>query len=148
MKVVLERYHGLGNDYVVFDPNKNELELTRENVRMICDRNAGLGSDGVLEGPILEADGMHVKVWNPDGSESETSGNGVRIFAKYLKDASYVQKKNFKLYTGNGPVEVTFLNEDGSRLRVSMGRLSFRSDDIPVTGESREVINEDMVFGD
>ena len=54
---------------------------------------------------------MHVKVWNPDGSESETSGNGVRIFAKYLKDASYVQKKNFKLYTGNGPVEVTFLNE-------------------------------------
>ena len=58
MKVVLERYHGLGNDYVVFDPNKNELKLSRENVKMICDRNAGLGSDGVLEGPILEADGM------------------------------------------------------------------------------------------
>ena len=52
MKVVLERYHGLGNDYVVFDPNKNEFELTPENVKMICDRNAGLGSDGVLEGPI------------------------------------------------------------------------------------------------
>ena len=114
---------------------------------MICDRNAGLGSDGVLEGPVLKEDGMHVKVWNPDGSESETSGNGVRIFAKYLKDASYVQKKNFKLYTGNGPVEVTFLNEDGSRLRVSMGKISFWSDDIPVTGERREVINEDMVFG-
>ena len=48
MKVVLERYHGLGNDYVVFDPNKNELELTAENVKMICDRNAGLGADGVL----------------------------------------------------------------------------------------------------
>ena len=147
MKVVLERYHGLGNDYVVFDPNKNELELTPKNVKMICDRNEGLGSDGVLEGPILKEDGMHVKVWNPDGSESETSGNGVRIFAKYLKDASYVQKKNFKLYTGNGPVEVTFLNEDGSRLRVSMGKLSFWSDDIPVTGERREVINADMVFG-
>ena len=147
MKVVLERYHGLGNDYVVFDPNKNELELTAENVKMICDRNAGLGADGVLEGPVLKEDGMHVKVWNPDGSESETSGNGVRIFAKYLKDASYIQKKNFKLYTGNGPVEVTFLNEDGSRLRVSMGKLSFWSDDIPVTGDRREVINEDMVFG-
>ena len=49
MKVVLERYHGLGNDYVVFDPNKNEFELTPENVKMICDRNAGLGSDGVME---------------------------------------------------------------------------------------------------
>ena len=80
------------------------------------------------------------------GSESEPSGKGVRIFAKYLKDAGYVQKKNFKLYTGNGPVEVTFLNEDGSRLRVSMGKLSFWSDEIPVIGERREVINEDMVF--
>ena len=104
MKVTLERYHGLGNDYVVFDPNKNELSLTEENVKMICDRNAGLGSDGVLEGPVLKESGMYVKVWNPDGSISETSGNGVRIFAKYLKDAGYVQKKNFKLYTENGEI--------------------------------------------
>ena len=147
MKVVLERYHGLGNDYVVFDPNKNEFELTPESVVMICNRNAGLGSDGILEGPILKEEGMYVKIWNPDGSVSRTSGNGVRIFAKYLKDASYVQKKNFKLLTASGEAEVTFLNEDGSRLRVSMGKLSFWSDDIPVTGERREVINEDMVFG-
>ena len=147
MKVVLERYHGLGNDYVVFDPNKNEFELTPESVVMICNRNAGLGSDGILEGPILKDEGMYVKIWNPDGSVSRTSGNGVRIFAKYLKDASYVQKKNFKLLTASGEAEVTFLNEDGSRLRVSMGKLSFWSDDIPVTGERREVINEDMVFG-
>ena len=147
MKVTLERYHGLGNDYVVLKKKKNELELKAENVQMICDRNAGLGSDGILEGPILKENGMSVRVWNPDGSISETSGNGVRIFAKYLKDAGYVQKKNFKLFTENGAAEVTFLNEDGSRLRVSMGKLSFWSDDIPVTGERREVINEDMVFG-
>lgn len=147
MKVVLERYHALGNDYVVFDPNKNELKLNAQNVRMICDRNAGLGADGVLEGPVITEEGMRVKIWNPDGSASETSGNGVRIFAKYLKDAGYVQKKNFKIYTENGPAEVNFLNEEGSRLRVSMGKLSFWSDDIPVTGERREVINEDMVFG-
>ena len=46
MNIVLEKYHGLGNDYFVFDPNKNELKLTKENVRMICDRNFGMGSDG------------------------------------------------------------------------------------------------------
>ncbi len=147
MDVTVERYHALGNVYVVFDPNQNELTLNPENVKLICDRNEGLGSDGVLEGPIIKEDGMYVKVWNPDGSVTETSGNGVRIFAKFLKDSGYVQKKNFTLYTDNGPVEVTFLNEDGSRLRVSMGKLSFLSDDIPVTGERREVINEDMVFG-
>lgn len=106
-----------------------------------------LEHDGVLEGPVIKEDRMHVKVWNPDGSESETSGNGVRIFAKYLKDAGYIQKKNFKLYTRYGEAAVTFLNEDGSRLRVSMGKISFWSDEIPVTGEKREVINEDMVFG-
>ena len=127
MKIALERYHGLGNDYVVYDPNKNELELTSGNVKLICDRNEGLGADGILEGPILEEDGMHVRIWNPDGSQSETSGNGIRIFARYLRDAGYVQKKNFKIYMANGPVEATFLSEDGS--------------------ERREVLNEDMVIG-
>ena len=96
MKVVLERYHGLSNDYVVFDPNKNELELTPGNVKMICDRNAGLGADGVLEGPVIKEDGMHVKVWNPDGSESETSGNGVRI-CKIFKRCRLYPKEEFQI---------------------------------------------------
>ena len=47
MQILLEKYHGLGNDYLVFDPNKNELELNEANVKMICNRNVGLGSDGV-----------------------------------------------------------------------------------------------------
>ena len=84
---------------------------------MICDRNAGLGADGVLEGPVIKEDGMHVKVWNPDGSESETSGNGVRIFAKYLKDAGYNPKEEFQIIYQIWEAAVTFLNEDGSRLR-------------------------------
>ena len=147
MKTVVERYHGLGNDYLVFDPNKNELKLNRENVTMLCNRNTGLGSDGILEGPFIGEKRMSLKIWNPDGSIAEKSGNGVRIFAKYLKDAGYVQKKKYHLLTDGGTVEITYLNEDGSRLRISMGKLSFFSDEIPVTGERREVINEDMVFG-
>ena len=59
MQIVLEKYHGLGNDYLVFDPNKNELELNEANVKMICNRNVGLGSDGILEGPLL---GEHLAV--------------------------------------------------------------------------------------
>lgn len=147
MKITLERYHGLGNDYLVFDPNKNELKLNKENVEMLCNRNMGLGSDGILEGPFIGEKHMSLKIWNPDGSIAEKSGNGVRIFAKYLKDAGYVQKKNYKLVTDGGLVEITYLNEDGSRLRISMGKMSFWSDEVPVTGEHREVINEDMVFG-
>lgn len=147
MKITVERYHGLGNDYLVYDPNNNELKLNKENAAMLCNRNMGLGSDGILEGPFIGENHMSLRIWNPDGSIAEKSGNGVRIFAKYLKDAGYVQKKSYKLVTDGGLVEITYLNEDGSRLRVSMGKLSFWSDEVPVTGERREVINEDMVFG-
>ena len=134
--ITMIKYQGLGNDYLVLDPNKNRVQLQGKKIALLCQRGFGLGADGILYGPI-EIDGkMGVRIFNSDGSEAAISGNGVRIFAKYLKDAGYVQKKNFKLYTGNGPVEVTFLNEDGSRLRVSMGKLSFWSDEIPVIGEA------------
>lgn len=147
MKLVLEKYHGLGNDYLVFDPNKNEWKLTQKNVRMICDRHFGVGSDGILEGPILEKENMKVKIWNPDGSIAEKSGNGVRIFAKYLKDAGYVQKTQVMLSTLGGETEVQYLNEEGTRMKASMGKVSFWSDEIPVTGLRREVVNETMIFG-
>lgn len=147
MKLIFEKYHGLGNDYLVYDPQKNEMPLTQKNVQMICNRNIGLGADGILEGPVYEKDCLSVRIWNPDGSIAKQSGNGVRIFAKYLKDASYIQKKTYCLHTNGKPVEITYLNEEGSRLRVSMGKYSFLSDDIPVSGQSRQVINEDMVFG-
>ena len=54
MKVVVERYHGLGNDYLVFDPNHTDLKLDAANVKLIWARNEGLGADGLLVGPILK----------------------------------------------------------------------------------------------
>ena len=74
MDITLERYHGLGNDYLVYDPNKNELELNEENVKMLCNRNMGLGADGILErtvngrkadgSPYLESERKHCgKEW-------------------------------------------------------------------------------------
>ena len=147
MKIVLEKYHGLGNDYLVFDPNKNSLKLTPENVKLICDRHFGVGSDGILEGPVLEKELMEVRIWNPDGSIAKKSGNGVRIFAKYLKDAGYVQKQHVVLETKSGEVEVWYLNEEGTRLKASMGKVSFWSNEIPVTGPVREVVNETLIFG-
>lgn len=147
MNITLEKYHGLGNDYLIFDPNKNDLELTKENIKLICNRNFGVGSDGLLVGPILGNDKLEVKILNPDGSEAEISGNGVRIFGKYLKDAGYVQKNRFTINTLSGQQTLQYLNEEGTRIKVSMGKLSFYSDEIPVTGPRREVLNETMMFG-
>ena len=84
MEVDFKKYHGLGNDYLVIDPNVQDVELTPEVVRLICDRNFGIGSDGILYGPLESDDGPAVRIFNADGSEAEKSGNGLRIFAKYL----------------------------------------------------------------
>ena len=78
------KYHALGNDYIVIDPAKTDIKLTTENVRLICDRNFGIGSDGILYGPLFINNNIHLKIYNPDGSIAEKSGNGVRIFSRYL----------------------------------------------------------------
>ncbi|MFA9463553.1 MAG: diaminopimelate epimerase [Velocimicrobium sp.] len=146
MKIKLQKYHGLGNDYLVFDPNRNEGKLTESQIRKICNRNFGVGSDGILIGPIWKMNKLSVRIMNPDGSEAEKSGNGVRIFAKYLKDAGYIQKKEFTLSTVGGDVHITYLNERGTKLRAFMGNVNFFSENIPVAGGNREVINEPMEF--
>ena len=146
-KVTFEKYHCFGNDYLVYDPNKNELEITKEAVKLICDRNFGIGADGVLVGPFLDQEKMYVKILNPDGSETEKSGNGMGIFARYLRDAGYVQKNSVSWMTLGGEENVFYLNEEGTRIKISMGKPTFWSDEIPVTGERREMVNQTMVFG-
>ena len=145
--VTFEKYHCMGNDYLIYDPNKNDLELTKENIKLICNRNFGIGSDGILAGPYLDQEKMYVKILNPDGSEAEKSGNGMGIFAKYLKDAGYVQKTSVSWMTLGGEVHIYYLNDAGTRVKISMGVPTFWSDEIPVTGERREMVNQTMVFG-
>ncbi|MBD7911859.1 MULTISPECIES: diaminopimelate epimerase [Clostridium] len=146
MEIILKKYHGLGNDYIIYDPNRNKLDLNTKRVRLICDRHFGVGSDGILFGPIWEGGQIKLRIFNPDGSEAEKSGNGVRIFSKYLKDSGYIKDKSFVLNTLGGNVNVEYLNKNGDLLKVSMGKTTFLSDKIPVTGPSREVIDELMTF--
>ena len=90
------KYHALGNDYLVLDPqHANALPSAEDTVR-ICHRNFGLGSDGILYGPIAtdKAD-FGLRIMNPDGSEAEKSGNGLRIFARYLYDIGKVKNDAF-----------------------------------------------------
>lgn len=142
----LQKYHGLGNDYLVYDPQKNKAVMNKEQIRLICDRNFGAGSDGILYGPVFRDEKIMVRIYNPDGSEAEKSGNGVRIFSKYLKDAGYVTGRTFTLTTLGGNVFVEYLNESGSLLKVQMGKTTYRSCEIPVSGADRQVIDEAMTF--
>jgi diaminopimelate epimerase len=144
MAVHFNKYHGLGNDYLIIDPNVQDFEMTVANIRLICDRNFGIGSDGILYGPQFEDNAQIpvLRIFNPDGSEAEKSGNGLRIFAKYLFEKRYVQAKNFTVKTLSGIVDVQVQDETGSLIRVNMGKATFTSDKIPVTGARREVVRE------
>ncbi|MBI4247074.1 MAG: diaminopimelate epimerase, partial [Candidatus Rokubacteria bacterium] len=86
------RGHGLGNDYLVIDQRDLPWPLAAGAIQRICDRNWGVGSDGILLlTPTARAD-FGLRIFNPDGSEAEKSGNGLRIFAKYLWDHGHTTK--------------------------------------------------------
>ncbi|MFO8008669.1 MAG: diaminopimelate epimerase [Candidatus Brocadiia bacterium] len=138
------KYHGLGNDYIVLDPAEAHGGLTEREIRLVCHRHFGVGSDGILLGPLpSEQCDFGVRIFNPDGSEAEKSGNGLRIFARHLWELHSVREEPFTIETAGGPVEAQ-VTGDGRAVTVQMGRVSFHSEEIPVEGPPREVINEQM----
>ncbi|MBL64212.1 MAG: diaminopimelate epimerase [Opitutae bacterium] len=140
----LEKYHALGNDYLVLNVDDGPERLSEEKIVRICHRNFGLGSDGILWGPFpSEKADFGLRILNPDGSEAEKSGNGLRIFARYLKDQGKVSVAPFTIDTLGGIVTCE-ISEDSSVIAVEMGQVSFHSDVIPVKvdGDGREILNE------
>ena len=143
------KYHALGNDYIVIDPKHFSRELDEQSIKVICHRNFGVGSDGILHGPLpSDRAPFRLRIFNPDGSEAEKSGNGLRIFCRYLFDQKLVREnEEFLVDTLGGVVRATVF-ENGRMLRVDMGRVSFWSDAIPMTGPRREVIREHLGVGE
>lgn len=144
MKFDYAKYHALGNDYIVIDPQVTDIPLTKQAIQAICHRNFGIGSDGILYGPIWDGETLQLRIFNPDGSEAEKSGNGIRIFSRYLYDANYLTSREFDLHTLGGKVQVSILDESASLIRVDMGKATFISSDIPVAGPVRAVLQEPL----
>jgi len=141
------KYHALGNDYLVIDPQDWPSPLTPSQIKVICHRNFGVGSDGILFGPLTsEQARFALRIFNPDGSEAEKSGNGLRIFSRYLWDQQRVKNEEFNIQTPGGVVTARVF-DGGKNVRVEMGQVSFHSDRIPVLGPPREVINEQIAVG-
>jgi diaminopimelate epimerase len=142
--------HGLGNDYLVLRREDLPFELSEASIVRICDRNWGIGSDGILMMvPSARAD-FGLRIFNPDGSEAEKSGNGLRIFAKWLRDHGHARGDRFTVDTKGGVVECLCHLKDG-RVRfvtVEMGRATFRAPDIPMNGPDRDVVAVPLQLGD
>ncbi len=137
------KYHALGNDYLVLDPVDCPKCPEGIDVVKICHRNFGLGSDGILFGPEKsdKAD-FKLRILNPDASEAEKSGNGLRIFSRYLFDTKRVREdEEFSVDTLGGVVKCT-VSEGGNKITVEMGKVSFDAKKIPVLGVDGEVVNK------
>lgn len=140
------KYHALGNDYIVIDPAGAETELTQPRIVLICHRHYGVGSDGILFGPMkMPGSDFGLRIFNPDGSEAEKSGNGLRIFSRFLWDQGLVEEEPFTIMTAGGRVEST-VHAGGRSVTVQMGKVSFDSTRIPVRGPAREVLDETLAI--
>lgn len=138
--------HGLGNDYLALDAASLPFPLAPPAVRLLCDRHRGVGSDGVLLLVPSESADFGVRIFNPDGSEAEKSGNGLRIFGAFLQGTGRLAgRQSFTVETLAGVVSLRFLETDGEAaavVEVEMGRASFRSADVGMRGPDREVDGE------
>lgn len=145
MKNGFFRGHGLGNDYVVMDPKELTFKLTSKNIESICNRNWGLGSDGILALVSSKKADFGLRIFNPDGSEAEKSGNGLRIFARYLHATGKTKKKQFTVETKGGLVTITLhvdRHGDASAATVEMGQATFKPSALPCTLEVPELIQQ------
>jgi diaminopimelate epimerase len=146
-KMRFTKYHALGNDYLVIEPADAGGELSARQVQRICDRHYGAGADGILLGPYPHVDcDFGLRLFNPDGGEFEKSGNGLRIFSRYLWDRSLVGTEPFTISTPGGTI-TSQVHEGGRSVTVEMGTISFDSRQIPVRGPAREVLDETLEAG-
>jgi diaminopimelate epimerase len=129
-----EKWQALGNDYLIVEASELSFPLTPATVRKLCDRHAGPGADGVLELARPDAPGFvaRLRIFNPDGSEAELSGNGAREAIMYLRRAGWTDQDRFAIQTAAGEIRPTILGP--TTCRVDMGRARLQSADFPGGG--------------
>ncbi len=145
MKNFFVKSHGLGNDYIVMDSRDISFEMNVENIKTICDVHYGIGSDGILLLVDSEKADFGLRILNPDGSEAEKSGNGLRIFAKFLFDHEYTKERSFSIDTLGGVVQaevIETVNDKARMIKVDMGAAIFEAEKVPVNSEMAECIDE------
>jgi len=128
--------HALGNDYLVLDPAQLDFRLTPANVRRLCDRQRGIGADGVAALATSRRATFGVRIYNPDGSQAERSGNGLRIFARWLRATRRTRRTRFTLETRGGVVGVSLRLDrrgDVAGATLALGTARFAPADLPCT---------------
>ena len=142
--------HGLGNEYIVLESTNIDFPLTKQAIMRLCNIHFGIGSDGIVMMVPSEKADFGFRVYNPDGSEAEKSGNGLRILCKYLYDYGHAKSTKFSLETLTDIVYAEIVEEvkgKAALIRVDMGKAIFATRDIPVDSDQPEFIGQKIVAG-
>ena len=136
MSIPFEKWQALGNDYLIVEADRLGFELTAARAQLLCDPHFGIGSDGVLLLSQPDAPGFvaRLRIFNPDGSEAELSGNGAREAIMYLRQRGWTQQSRFSIQTIAGEIRPTITSD--RECRVDMGRARLRSEKDFPTGDA------------
>ncbi len=145
--------HGIGNDFVMVDADEAALFAGREDevARLTCDRKFGIGGDGLILVLPGESAPLRMRMFNPDGSEPEMCGNGIRCFVKYVFDRGKMSGNQVDVETGAGTLSLTVEADGGvaQRVRVDMGPARLSRHEIPMAGDTNDpqVVGEQLFAG-
>jgi diaminopimelate epimerase len=131
MTTSFQKWQALGNDYLILEREQLPFELTPGRVRRLCEGHFGVYADGVLllSPPADPQDVADLRIFNPDGSEAELSGNGAREAILYLRRGGWTEQDSFSIHTAAGRIRPQITGPD--TCRVDMGRASLSSSDFP-----------------
>jgi len=144
------KMHGTGNDYIYINDLDNKIINPKKLASQMSNRTSGVGSDGIILIKKSKSADFLMKIFNPDGSEAEMCGNGIRCFAKYVFDHQLTSKTDLTIETLAGMKNIKlFLNKNQvSQVLVNMGQPILERDKIPMLGEKGKVINETLNLDD
>lgn len=140
------KYHSLGNDYILLDAMRSPLRLSPADIQLLCDRHFGIGGDGILVIEPSDRAFCRMLNYNPDASQAETSGNGLRCLAKHLFETGLYPHRDMEVDTPSGVKRLSVRVAGGKVLdvEVNMGRPDFRRSSIPMRGEGEEAVGVEL----
>lgn len=145
------KYHGWGNDFVLVDAREKKDLFTEKQVRAICERNLGVGANGVLYLLHSELADFKMIIHNADGSRPEMCGNGLRCFARFLYEQGHTQAKTFTVETDRGTLACSLhLGDDGlvKTVKVDMGAPILKASEVPMNWPDEQCIDQEICIGE
>lgn len=140
------KMHGIGNDFPIIDESKKEVipeSDKAEACRFLCHRHFGVGGDGVLFVTPSDVADIGYRMFNPDGSEAEMCGNGIRCFADFVYRKGILKQEKMTVETKSGikTIEITLENDEPVLFKVDMGTSTFKTPEIPMVSDENEFLD-------